>query len=526
MYSSRNNTLDCDINNPECFSAPRIAPWETDYAALVPRFTGSLSAISSALIIYIILRSQTRLSSIYHRIMFGMSIADICGSIAMALTSLPMPSYMPKEEIFGYHWAGTRLGNQYTCDAQGFFAFFGMGCMFNYNAMLCVYYACAIAFTMKEKNIEKYVEPILHAIPFLAGLAFSVPPLFYDMYNPGISVYAWCGPVTYPNECSVYENVECIRGNSNMTKAVRVLIAVFILYIFFVIFVSLGMVIWTVIQTDRIIEQISKLYNIRGHNDMTKVLEKHRNTKAVVIQACAYISAFLLGVIPPLLLSVGAIDTTGQSQIETADHFEKLTLVFLPLQGFFNFVIFVSFKVYNYRRVRQDVSIRRVIALLFCSSAHDPCFISRISVVMKNEEDSVDAVENVEARQQRLYYDVDMKDESNDELHYRLGLINRDSDIEIQPNSDPEIFHTEECPSGEGFVLRNVNSDDGSRREEDVSGIASHNGEDQSCNNPSSLLSFPSRSSSTGSSLWQRNLSVEEDSAIECGVKKTYYDLK
>jgi hypothetical protein len=82
---------DCEINSPECYSPNTVDPWETDYAALVPRFTGSLSAVSSALIIYVILRSEARLSSIYHRIMFGMSLADICGSIAMALTSLPMP---------------------------------------------------------------------------------------------------------------------------------------------------------------------------------------------------------------------------------------------------------------------------------------------------------------------------------------------------------------------------------------------------------------------------------------------------
>jgi hypothetical protein len=145
---------DCDSSDIQCFSPDTVDPWETDYAALVPRFTGSLSAISSALIIYIILRSQTRLSSIYHRIMFGMSLADICGSIAMALTSLPMPSYMPQEEVFGYSWAGTRLGNQYTCNAQGFFSTFGMASVLCFDVMLCVYYACSIAFSMKERNIK------------------------------------------------------------------------------------------------------------------------------------------------------------------------------------------------------------------------------------------------------------------------------------------------------------------------------------------------------------------------------------
>jgi hypothetical protein len=438
---------------------------------------------------YVIMRSERRLSSIYHRIMFGMSIADICGSIAMALTSLPMPSYMPKEEIYGYHWAGTRLGNTYTCNAQGFFATFGMVCMFNYNAMLCLYYACAIALTMRERNIKKYVEPILHGLPILAGLAFSVPPLFYDMHNPGISAYAWCGPTPYPNECSVYENVECIRGDPKVTKGFQVLLLVVIMYVFCIIFVALGLVVWTVIQTDCVMAHISKMYCDRGYNDLSKVLEKHRNTKAVVIQAFSYITAFLLGVIPPLLLSVGAVDTSGNSQVETTNILEKLTLIFLPLQGFFNFIIFVSFKVYNYRRVREDVSICRVIALLFSTSTHDPCFISRISIVMKTDDENYYFVEELSVNQsnnnqQHQVHEFDIHDESNDELHFRLGLM----------NEDPEVNS------------RNVQVDNAEILNSDI----------QSCHNGNSLLSFPFRSSSVtnNSSLWLGALSTIGDEGL------------
>jgi hypothetical protein len=452
--------------------------------------------------------------------MFGMSLADICGSIAMALTSLPMPSYMPKEEIFGYHWDGTRLGNEYTCDAQGFFAFFGMGCMFNYNAMLCVYYACAIAFVMRESNIKKYVEPFLHGLPILLGLSFSVPPLFFDMYNPGISAYAWCGPVAYPDECVVYEGVECIRGNRKMREFMQIVIAVVIIYVFILIFFSLGMVIWKVIQTDRLISRLANMCRDRGNGNMLKVLEKHTNTKAVVIQAISYIFAFLLGVVPPLLLSVGAVDTSGSSEesIKTADIFEKLTLVFLPLQGFFNFIIFVSFKVYNYRRVRRDVSISRVIAILFCSSAHDPCFISRISVVMKNEEYGDDFAEDVQAKEPYQVYDLDIKDESNEELLYRLGLMNNNLDGEIN-----QIPVTEDKSQSNQGTLSSGDPSINPDRSLPLNDVNSKTGDDQSGNNGSSLLSFASRSSYTNNSIWQRNLSIDEESIKEPDEKRTYY---
>jgi hypothetical protein len=89
-----------------------FTPWNTPYAVWATRCSGSLSTVSSFIIIYIILQSKTRLSSIYHRIMFGLSIADIIGSVSMALASWPMPSHLPNEEDFGYHWSGARLGTR------------------------------------------------------------------------------------------------------------------------------------------------------------------------------------------------------------------------------------------------------------------------------------------------------------------------------------------------------------------------------------------------------------------------------
>jgi hypothetical protein len=455
--TNRSNSTDCDINSPECYSPNTADPWETDYAALIPRFTGGLSAISSALIIYIILRSQTRLSTIYHRIMFGMSLADICGSIAMSLTSLPMPSYMPKEEIFGYHWTGTRLGNEYTCNAQGFFAMFGMGCMYNYNGMLCMYYACAIFFTMCERDIKKYVEPIIHGYPVVIGLLLAVPPLFYKMYNPGITAYPWCGPFPYPDECAVLDGVECIRGSAHMRDIIQVILPVTIALLSVIIVVPLVLVIYKVIQTDRLLDRISKVYRKHGNVEMNKVLEKHHNTKAVLIQASSYVSAFLVGAIPPFIISLGAIDSNTQRGRMVIALLSKLFIFLVPLQGFFNFIIFLAHKVYNYRHHKHhaDVSVCRVLAILFCSSAHDPFFISRISFVKQyeaeKEEELLERRRRSFANDKKMLcsppaaaqeqqqaaavghgrncsYSFTLEDESNQELRqFRLGLMTKDS---------------------------------------------------------------------------------------------------
>ena len=106
------------------------------------------------------------------------SCADILTSIAMGLTTLPMP----KELIRWYDWSGTRLGNNQTCVAQGFFVVFNKG-MFAYNLMLCVYYTCSIAFHMTEERISKQLEFWFHIIPIAFGLTMAIIPLFSQSYT-------------------------------------------------------------------------------------------------------------------------------------------------------------------------------------------------------------------------------------------------------------------------------------------------------------------------------------------------------
>lgn len=120
-----------DTSNPDY--------WPTTYIALVPRIIGCLSAISSAVIIFLVFRTVARLSTVYHRVMFCMSLCDIIGSIGIALTTLPMPAVMPEEKKLNLlYWPGPRYGNTVTCNAQAFFITFGAVGMFGYNVTLCI----------------------------------------------------------------------------------------------------------------------------------------------------------------------------------------------------------------------------------------------------------------------------------------------------------------------------------------------------------------------------------------------------
>ena len=74
-------------------------------------FTGSLSTIGSVIIIYIILHSHVRLTTVYHCIMLGCAISDIFQSVYNSLLSLPAP------KDSGVLYAN---GNQTTCNIQAF----------------------------------------------------------------------------------------------------------------------------------------------------------------------------------------------------------------------------------------------------------------------------------------------------------------------------------------------------------------------------------------------------------------------
>jgi hypothetical protein len=366
----------------------------------------------------------------------------------MALTSLPMPSYMPKEEIYGYSWAGARLGNTYTCNAQGFFATFGTMSMLLFNTMLCLYYACAIAFTMQEKTIKKYVEPFIHGIPIVTSLGFAITPLFHELYNPSITAFAWCATFTYPLECIQYDYLECERGNRSVMTSIVFAMLVLVPLDFVIIVTSLLLVIIKVIRTERLLaKMVTSCNHESNQQEFQHMRLRHGNTKAVLVQALCYISAFLLALMLPLLRLVGYLffgtaDDTNLYGIHAA--MDKAGLVFYPLQGLFNFLIFLSFKVYNYKRFSPDTSIFSILRLMFTSSAQDPAFISRISIVKINEEDQPSKSAD------DVCYKVQVSDEKEDERHFRLGLLytNSNDDVDALEEEEEDRLSLQEDPLG------------------------------------------------------------------------------
>ena len=305
------------------------------FAAIVPRITGSMSAVSSSLVIYLIYRSKPKLSTIYHRIMFCMSVADILASTAIALTTLPMPReddpYWEGVDlsIEDNSWSGqTKLGTRQTCVAQGFFYSSGMSIMFCYNGALCTYYACAIAFRMKEAQIRKKIEPIIHGLPLFLGLYTSIPYFMEGgIYNPSPQD-SWCTP--YPP----YTTPE---ARALIGRATFVNIGV----LFLVILICFALIIWRVVQNGRQLAHADSRGDIQIDE---RFKAAHRNTRLIILQSLAYTGALLLTLIFPvvrnMLTQITSIGVFHPLMIGMS----KLMLTFMPLQGFFNFTIFLWHK--------------------------------------------------------------------------------------------------------------------------------------------------------------------------------------
>mmetsp|Transcript_2935 Transcript_2935/g.4165 ORF Transcript_2935/g.4165 Transcript_2935/m.4165 type:complete len:613 (-) Transcript_2935:841-2679(-) len=371
-------------------SNPIILPYATPFAAVVPRFTGGLSAISSCLIIYLILISEKRLSTIYHRIMFFMSWADIFSSVAMALTTLPMPKTMPDSVWFAVpynDWSGMKLGNTQTCEVQGFFFTFGIVAMYSYNAMLCIYYACAIALKMKERNICRFVEPALHLFPFAVGIAAAVPPLFYNLYNPP-AWESWCfmEPLGCGRDGGIVSEI-CVSGELRAYELAVVLCSAVLGFFFFVIITALIMICASVVKVSRqylviVKDQENMPISVKDsmqQSIMERIRKNHEVTKTVLVQALVYFLAFLLTLAFPLIQLAGF-------HKEGAHWPMYLQLIFTPMQGFFNFLIFLYYKVANYRRMHLETSTKEILRLFFLGKAIEPLEISRISLLKFDEE--------------------------------------------------------------------------------------------------------------------------------------------
>ncbi len=179
---------------------------------VIRRTSGSVSTIASMCLVVHILRSHHGLSTTYHRLMFGLCIADILSSFGFALGSTMVPKEMN-------YFVPSAQGNTATCTAQGFLITAGVTVVALYNCSICFYYLAIIRYNKKDEYIRNKLEPWFHGISIIIPLVGGFIFIAMKGYNANDSVCYF--EQNYAPHCIGYEsgdtpkgfNIPCGRGN-------------------------------------------------------------------------------------------------------------------------------------------------------------------------------------------------------------------------------------------------------------------------------------------------------------------------
>lgn len=148
-----------------------------------------LSFLGSLIVIRGASKTRARREKMQSQLLLGLSVFDCIGSIAYALTTLPIPEDYAFGPIYG------AKGNDATCIAQGFFIQIGTISAY-ISVSMSVYYLLVIKYGWTETQVKK-VRPYLFLVPILLGVAFAFAGI--PFYAP---LYLWCN-----NEASYWPDI-------------------------------------------------------------------------------------------------------------------------------------------------------------------------------------------------------------------------------------------------------------------------------------------------------------------------------
>ncbi len=187
----------------DVFAAKRSAYMKQSIAYMI---SGSISFIASIMLVIHILRSHEYLTTTYHRLIFGLSAADIIASFCMALSS----TMVPKEMSYLVPFAS---GSTATCAFQGFLIIYATGVSARYNISVCFYFLAIITYNKKHDYIRRKLEPWFHVISILFSLVGSLVGLVSNAYNGPNGGVCYADP-HQPPHCIGYEAGDIPKGYS------------------------------------------------------------------------------------------------------------------------------------------------------------------------------------------------------------------------------------------------------------------------------------------------------------------------
>jgi hypothetical protein len=382
----------------------------TDDQVIVIIFFNSLSSMlsifGSSTIIYLL--GKAKRPSVYSRLMLGISFFDVINTIFLSIA----PFLLPKSG--GRKWA---FGNDLTCSILGFFAQLGCAVPF-YNISLNIFFFLTVVYGINESRIVTFVEPFLHIISIFYPLITASFGVGFNLYSElELGVSCWIGE--FPQGCNEDPNVECISTMIGWIYSGIPIVGSF------VVLTTTNFLIYRKVRLatrqslrysiDNVIARCSTV-TPKGSVDMspelrTNVKEKtakggkkpsntfskindqdnatgsldsrhseliglrqnqgSKNTKqAVLTQATLYVLASFTTTLCMSILRI--IESEGVKRQDESNLFllTLLTHITYPLQGFWNFLIYIRPRYLRWRH--HEPTLSRYWALKQCMACRNP----------------------------------------------------------------------------------------------------------------------------------------------------------
>lgn len=333
---------------------------------------GSLSAISSCVIIFIVLRSLTKLSISYHRIMFFMSVGDVVHSTCIALSTLPMPRDMIYTQFEAPH-----IGTNATCRAQAVGQLYSHSFTYLQSMVLSTYFYCAINGRIKERNMNRKLELFLTVLSFFAPLIFFLclimrsgfdylnasPDIPFCGYSP--SPY-WCGAFPEEEACSNYDSHDLYQFMSRVVH--RIFLWIVLLWAFGLIILiryryrSIRKEEMRDKSNDEVSISILRRSSQESRVDPDSFQPTANEARAMFLLAVGYFICQLItmsGYTVRTILISKSFDKDYYHQNHGASSIYYLAT--RPLQGFFNMILFIGEKAIMYKLSHEGTNTKEAI---------------------------------------------------------------------------------------------------------------------------------------------------------------------
>lgn len=321
--------------------------------AIIGSSLAIVSMISSSVLIWMIKRSRDGFRTTYHRIILGMSVADILYSLGLAHFNFASPS---EDDYFIWNASG----NQLSCSIQGFVTSLGAVGGLLCTCSLNLYSLAVVKYGKREEYIRRRLQPLFLGIPSAFALIINSTLLAKKNFNLGSGGNCYMA-VYRPPHCIGYEDgqvregfdIPCGRGSDGAMLFYYFSGYTTLLAVPIIIGVSLGSIYRSVLQQERIMrgygestidigreqensdDRVSWLDVIRNMFRCLKrspgqrsLSNRIRSSRVVLNRALAYSTAYLLSW--SFFIAGTFFDLSG---MEWPTFLWYLSEIFNPLQG-------------------------------------------------------------------------------------------------------------------------------------------------------------------------------------------------